>query len=166
MLKHAARFAFVVMLWPVLGACDKKPSSGTAAASSSAVAAKAAVADVPQSGTLDVEIDDEATTMKVGHAFAIPAPHGEGNLYSFVLFNAKATEPTCATKIKGDAPVGGDNWAVSLDMGSGASPFKASDKDKDYDDVSTSVYFVSKSGPWKGTARGLNPFSEEAEKKL
>jgi hypothetical protein len=155
------------MLSSALGACDKKSSSGTPAASSSAAAAaKAAVAELPATGTLDLEIDDDATTMKVGAAYATPSPHGDGNLYSFRAFNNKATETSCSTKINGDSPVGGDNWAVSLDMNSGAAPFKAGDKDKDYDDVITSVYFVSKTGPWKGKARGLNPFAEEAEKKL
>jgi hypothetical protein len=64
---------------------------------------------------------------------------------------------------QGDNPVGGDNWAVSFDMSSSASPFEPTDKE--YPDISTSVYFVAKSGPWKGTARGVNPFAEESKKK-
>lgn len=166
MQKLPQALAFVAIASLPLGACDKKPSSATTSASPAASAAAAAPAPVQPVGTLDVEIDDEYTTMKVGAAYAIPTQRDDGVLYYFMAFNAGARDTSCATTLKGENPVGGDNWAVSLDMSTGSTPFKPTEKNKEYDDVSASVFFVAKSGTWKGAARGLNPFGSDAEKKL
>src|SRR5688572_10797308 len=113
----------VVLAALCLGACDKKASPSAAPASASAQNPAAPAEPLQNNGTLDVEIDDEYTAMKVGPAYAIPTARGDGNVYRFIAFNQQARETSCATQIKGDSPVGGDNWAVSFDMGSSASPF-------------------------------------------
>lgn len=110
-----------------------------------------------ESGSLELKFEGEATTMKVGAALAVPRPFGDGFIYQFMLYNEGVKSAPC----KGDDfhdpnPVGGTNWAVSLEMSPIGDPLRATDKNKIYPKAMPRFYFVRTQGESKGSSvRGV-----------
>ncbi|MFO0569156.1 MAG: hypothetical protein U0263_26090 [Polyangiaceae bacterium] len=102
-------------------------------------------------GTLDVKFEEEATQMKVGTALAVPKPFGKGVLYTFMVYNEGVKTAPCKTDLGYEKPVGGTNWAVSLEMSPIGDPVSGREKNVIYPSLMPRFYFVRSKGEFNGS---------------
>ncbi len=102
-------------------------------------------------GTLDIKHEAEATQMKVGAAVAVPKEFKDGVLYTFMVYNEGVKSAPCKTDLDYEKPVGGTNWAVSLEMSPIGDPVSGTEKNVVYPSLMTRVYFVASQGEYKGS---------------
>jgi hypothetical protein len=145
------RTAGIVMLLALV-ACKKGSDSASAQG-------------VQGNGTMDVRQEHDAMTFTVGTAFAIPSKWEDGNLYTFWIYNDGVKDPPCTAELFPDDPVGGNNWAVTIEMSPIGDPVRTTDKNKDYRAPMVRTYYVPREGKYKGDVfNGRSP--NYTEKKL
>jgi hypothetical protein len=139
-----ASAAFVLVPLLALAGCKQDAAPGAPSGSAAPVAAAGAG---KTGGVLDIALDKEKTTMRIGPAYARPHSHGDGFLYYIMAFNEGATGTSCATKLDDTKPVGGTDWAVAIDQSTMSEEFLPAEKNKEYDDISVKGDIVAKVCP-------------------
>lgn len=103
-------------------------------------------------GSIDVKYEKEKTTFKVGTAYAMPQPFGDdGVLYTFFVYNDGVKDPPCSDELFPSDPVGGNDWAVSIEMSPIGDPVPKTVKNKKYEKAMVRFYFVASKGEYKGS---------------
>lgn len=102
-------------------------------------------------GSIDVKYEKEKTTFKVGTAYAMPESFGDGVLYTFFVYNDGVKDPPCSDELFPQEPVGGNNWAVSIEMSPIGDPVPKNVKNKKYEKAMVRFYFKASKGEDKGS---------------
>lgn len=139
------RFGCALAIAAVLGAAGCRDAKGDKPEATAKPDKTEKVQD--DAGSMHVHYNEEDVTFKVGAAYATPQKAQGGSFYSFLLFNDKAKPTQCGAKLGvGGPPVGGNNWAVQMDMAHEGAPVKTGDKARDFALHAAEISFVESQG--------------------
>jgi hypothetical protein len=93
----------------------------------------------------------EATTFKVGTAYAMPQTYDDGVLYTFFVYNDGAKDPPCSDELFPEKPIGGNHWAISIEMSPIGDPVPKTVKNEVYKSPMVRFYYVASKGEYKGS---------------